>query len=99
VVSKASAEIGCLHRHISPSIRVEQCDYTGRIFLNFIFDVLTNSRITAAEMKYMRRTAGYVWTDYKTNLQIAKELKNNSNFGQITRIQEQLDTTCKQNAS
>jgi hypothetical protein len=25
-------------------------------------------------MKYMR-TAGYIWTDYKTNAQIAKELK------------------------
>ena len=33
------------------------------------------SRITAAEMKYMRRTAGYNWTDYKTNAQTAKELK------------------------
>ena len=32
-------------------------------------------RITAAEMKYMRRTAGYIWTDYKTNTQIAKKLK------------------------
>jgi ABC-type ATPase involved in cell division len=32
-------------------------------------------RITAAEIKYMRRTAGYIWTDYKTNTQIAKELK------------------------
>jgi len=32
------------------------------------------SRITAAETKYMR-TAGYTWTDYKTNSQIAKELK------------------------
>jgi hypothetical protein len=32
-------------------------------------------RITAAEMKYMRRTAGYIWTDYKTNEQIAKEWK------------------------
>jgi hypothetical protein len=32
-------------------------------------------RITAAEMKYMRRTAGYTWTDYKTNEQIAMELK------------------------
>jgi hypothetical protein len=30
-------------------------------------------RITAAEMKCMRRTAGYTWTDYKTNTQIAKE--------------------------
>jgi len=52
-------------------------------------------RITAAEMKYMRRTAGYTWTDYKTNAQIANELKNNTNFGQITGIQERLDTTCK----
>jgi len=32
-------------------------------------------RITAAEMKYMRRTAGCTWTDYRTNGQIAKELK------------------------
>jgi hypothetical protein len=31
-------------------------------------------RITAAETKYMR-TAGYFWTDYKTNAQIAKEIK------------------------
>ena len=31
-------------------------------------------RITAAEMKCMRRTAGYTWTDYETNTQIAKEL-------------------------
>ena len=32
-------------------------------------------RITAAEMKYMRRTVGYTRTDYKTNAQIANELK------------------------
>jgi len=32
-------------------------------------------RITAAEMKYMRRRTGYTWTDYKTNEQITKELK------------------------
>jgi hypothetical protein len=32
-------------------------------------------RIAAAEMKYTRRTAGYTWTDYKTNIQITKELK------------------------
>ena len=49
-------------------------------------------RITAAEMKYMRRTAGYTWTDYKTNY---KGIKNNTNFGQITGVQEKLDTTCK----
>jgi hypothetical protein len=51
-------------------------------------------RITAAEMKYMRRTAGYIWTDYKTN---CKGIKNYTNFRQITGIQEKLDTTCKQN--
>jgi len=43
----------------------------------------------------MRRTAGYTWTDYKTDTQITKELKNNANFGQITGIQEKLDTACK----
>jgi hypothetical protein len=32
-------------------------------------------RITAAQMKYVRRTAGCTWTDCKTNAQIAKELK------------------------
>jgi hypothetical protein len=45
-------------------------------------------------MKYIRRTARYIWTDYKTNTQIAKELK-------ITPIVDKLleykknDTTCK----
>jgi len=34
------------------------------------------------------------WTDYKTNEQITKELKN-TNFGQITGIEVKLDTTCK----
>ena len=34
-------------------------------------------------MKYMRRTAGCTWTDYKTNAQIAKELK-------ITQILDKL---------
>ena len=45
-------------------------------------------RITAAEMKYMRRTAGYNGTDYKTNTQFVKVLKSNTNFGEITGIQE-----------
>jgi hypothetical protein len=31
-------------------------------------------------MKYMRRTAGYIWTDYRTNAQIAKGIKNYTNF-------------------
>jgi hypothetical protein len=33
------------------------------------------SRMSAAETKYMRRTAVYTGTDCKTNTQIAKELK------------------------
>jgi len=32
-------------------------------------------RITAAEMKYKRITAGYTWKDYKSIAQIKKELK------------------------
>jgi hypothetical protein len=32
-------------------------------------------RITAPEIKYMRITAGFTWRDYRTNAQIAKELK------------------------
>jgi hypothetical protein len=32
-------------------------------------------RITAAEMKYIKRAARYTLADYKTNLQITKELK------------------------
>ena len=51
-------------------------------------------RITAAEMKYMR-TAGYTRTDYKNKYTNCKGIKNNINFGQITGIQEKLDTTCK----
>jgi hypothetical protein len=31
------------------------------------------TRITEAEMKYIR-TAGYTWTDHKTNIEIAREL-------------------------
>ena len=46
-------------------------------------------RITAAEMKYTRRTEGYTWTDYKTNTQITKELK-------ITPILDKL-LECKRN--
>jgi hypothetical protein len=40
-----------------------------------VFKASDTRRITAAEKKYMRRTAGYIWTDYKTNTQLAKELK------------------------
>jgi uncharacterized protein Usg len=42
---------------------------------------------------------GYIWTDYKTNKQFPKEFKVTPMFGQITGVQEKLDTTCKQNSS
>jgi len=54
-------------------------------------------RITAAEMKYMRKTAGYTWTDYKPNTQIAKN-KQKSSLGQNTTIREKLFAKYKQNA-
>ena len=52
-------------------------------------------RITAAGMKYMIRTAGYTWDRLQNKFTNYKEVKNNTNFGQITGIQEKLDTTCK----
>jgi len=52
-------------------------------------------RIIEAEMKYMRRTAGYTWDILKNKCTNCKRAKNNINFGQITGIQEKLDTTCK----
>jgi hypothetical protein len=39
-------------------------------------------RTTAAEMKYMRRTAGCTWTDYKRNTN-CKGIKNNTNLDKL----------------
>ena len=50
---------------------------------------------TAAETKYMRRTAGYTWDRLQNKFINWKGVKNNTNFGQIAGIQEKLDTTCK----
>jgi hypothetical protein len=36
----------------------------------------------------VRKTAGYTWTDYKTNMAIAKEQNITPNFGQSTGIQK-----------
>jgi hypothetical protein len=54
-----------------------------------------SGRITAAEMKYMRRTAVYTWDRLQNKCTNCRGVKNNTNFGQITGIQEKLDTTCK----
>jgi hypothetical protein len=47
----------------------------GNENLGSLGDTIESALKTNAEMKYMRRTAGYTWTDCKTNTQIAKELK------------------------
>ena len=49
-------------------------------------------RITAAEIGYMWKTAGYTWTDYKTNTK-CKRTKHNPSFGQNTGIQKKLVAT------
>jgi hypothetical protein len=39
-------------------------------------------RITAAKLKYIRKTAGCIWADYKTKTEIEKT-KYNPSFGKI----------------
>ena len=56
-------------------------------------------RIKAAEMKYMRRTAGYTWDRLQNKFTHCKGIRNNTGSRQTAGIQEELDTTCKQNAS
>jgi hypothetical protein len=38
-------------------------------------NILNHLFIKIKIRNFERRTAGYIWTDYKTNAQIAKELK------------------------
>jgi hypothetical protein len=40
-------------------------------------------RKTASEMKYMRKTAGHTWADYRTNTEIVKELNVTSVLDKI----------------
>ena len=46
-------------------------------------------------MKYLRRTAGYTCDRLQNKCTNCKGVKNNTNFGQISGIQENMDTTCK----
>jgi ABC-type ATPase involved in cell division len=39
---------------------------------NWVIKLRDTSKITAAEVKYMRKTAGYIWTDYKQTQQLQK---------------------------
>ena len=45
-------------------------------------------RIIAAEMKYIRITAGLIWTDYRTNTEIANELNIIPDLEKSTRLQK-----------
>jgi hypothetical protein len=44
------------------------------VFVFIQLSYFKNSRITAAEMKNTRRTAGYTRADHKTNIELAREL-------------------------
>jgi hypothetical protein len=53
--------------------------------------------LNIAEIKCIRRTAGYTWTDHKTNTDITNKL-NITPFGLNTGLQEKMDKICKLNA-
>jgi len=50
-------------------------------------------------MKYMSRTAGYNLDRLQNKFTHCKGITNNTGSRQTAGIQEELDTTCKQNAS
>ena len=54
---------------------IEECYYFMFEIYSWTIKARDTIRITAAEMKYMRITAGYTWTDNKTNAQITNDLK------------------------
>jgi hypothetical protein len=71
----------CLgHKKTLKKTRIKLCNTLALPVLLYGSETWTikakvTTRITAVEMKYMRRTAGYIWTYYKTNTQTARELK------------------------
>jgi hypothetical protein len=44
------------------------------------------TRITAAEMRFLRATAKYIWSDYMRNDDMLKELKTESVMGKNPKI-------------
>ena len=50
-------------------------------------------------MKYMRRTAGYTWDRSQNKFTHCKGIRNNTGSRKNTGIQQELDTTRKENAS
>ena len=68
------------------------------VFIVIIIFARDARRITAAEMKHMRRTAGYTWDRLQNKFTHCKGIRNNTGSIQTAGIQKELDTTCKQNA-
>jgi hypothetical protein len=70
----------CLdHRKLSKKTRIKLFNTQPLPALSYGSENWTNKardarRVTQTEIKYIRKTAGYSWTDYKTNTEIAKEL-------------------------
>jgi len=50
-------------------------------------------------VKYIRKTAGYIWTDCKTNTVTAKELNVTQSLDKFEDCRKKFDTAYKQNAS
>jgi hypothetical protein len=46
-------------------------------------------------MKYIRRTAGYTWTDHRTNALIANGLKITPILDKLLEYKKKLDIKCK----
>ena len=55
--------------------------------------------MTAIGVKYMRKTAEYIWTDYKTNTETAQELNITSVLDKIQEYRRIWLQHIKQNAS
>jgi hypothetical protein len=50
---------------------------------NWTMKANDKTRITAAETRFMRKTSKYVWSDYKRNYDILKELQTEPVMGKI----------------
>jgi hypothetical protein len=66
---------------------------------NWIIKARDARRITAVELKYIRKTAGYIWTDCKTNTEFAKELNISQVLDIIQNCRKKFDTAYEQNTS
>ena len=79
-IVRSTYDFNCCKKYCKPNKGVSFIFYdattVSQIDNNWVkADAREARRITVAEMKYMGRTAGYTWTDHRTNTQIAKELE------------------------